>query len=197
VRCPTSNHRGQGLNVYEELLSAVNLALAALEAHSTDSTTLALHDPLYAMASELSGEQPRQLRGLGQALALALEHDHPEASVCRKVMAELAALGLWSPVPKSTPMDLILEGIGTETGDPEAGAQLEKWIQSQELRMNQLQRSNEALKYRLARTERFSGYVAAIALLLGAGLILGLFATSGMQAPDPGLLGPAMELQSP
>lgn len=183
--------------MYKELQSAVTLALEALEAHSADSTTLALHDPLYAMASDLSGEQPLQLRGLGQALALALEHDHPESAVCRKVVAELAALGLWSPAPKSTPLDLMLGRIGTDIGDPEAEAQLEKWIQSQELRLNQLQRSNEALKYRLARTERFSGFVVAIALLLGAGLILGLFATSGMQESDPGLLGPATELPSP
>ena len=183
--------------MYEELLSAVERALGALEAHSADAVTLALHDPLYAMSSELSGEQPLQLRALGQALALALENDHPEAPVCRQVMAELAALGLWSPAPKSTPMDLMLGRIGAVASDADADERLEKWIQNQEMRMKQLQRSNEALKYRLARAERFAGFAVAIALLLGAGLILVLFATGGMQDPDPGLLSPALELQSP
>jgi hypothetical protein len=173
--------------MYPVLLTQLEGALEALGGYGADSASLALHDPLYALLADLKAEEPKRLRLHGNALALALEKEHPQSPVCREVLAELAILGLWQPPAKDSPLEAVYRAVGVDPSDPEAGEHLQDWVDAQASHRALLENRLEAVRHRVRNTERYASIAVAIAILLGAALVVSLMAGGGIFESDEGL----------
>jgi len=173
--------------VYPDLLREVEEALRALESCSTDSGTLALHDPLYALRSDLKAEQYGRLHGHGVALSAALETEHPKNPQCRVVLAEMASLGLWQTPGQESPLEAVYRAIGADPSDPEAPEQLQRWVSAQAERRGLLEARLEAVRLQVRKSERFASMAVAIAVGLGLALLLSFMVAGGILESADGL----------
>ena len=162
--------------LYQSSLECAGLCLSKLEDHVSDSGTLALHDPVYAIREAVAQGRLSETAAQANLLAQAVERPHPAAASCRVLLGELSELGLWAPRPEDTALEAAIRGIGVDPEDPDAGERLQLWMNKQSRQREFLEEKTDELRIQLRRTERFSSAVVGIAVLLGLLLLVSLLA---------------------
>ena len=181
--------------MYESIRERAEACLAELEALGADPETLALHDPVYAILQAVNAENLAAIAVQARSLSAAVGKDHPASGACRLLLGELSELGLWAPRQQDSAVEAAIRGIGVDPDDPDAGMQLQGWLERQERQRLFLEEKTDELRVQLRRTERFSSSAVGIAVLLGLLLLVSLlFGGLDLEEEQTDSVGAAQEV---
>ena len=180
--------------MYESIRERAEACLSELGSRGADPDTLSLHDPVYAILQAVDAEDLAAIAVQARSLSSAVEKDHPAAGACRLLLGELSEMGLWTPRQEDSAVEAAIRGIGLDPDDPEAGRQLQGWLERQERQRRFLEEKTDELRVQLRRTERFSSGAVGIAVLLGLLLLVSLlFGGLDLEGDQADSVGAAQE----